>query len=100
MKSHLPLTNEEGEVRELTRDDFKRARPAAEVLPGILGAELAAEILKRKRGQRGVQKRPTKEPALIRYSKEVLEYFRATGPGWQTRMDKVLKEWVEQHNSR
>jgi uncharacterized protein (DUF4415 family) len=82
---------------EWTETDFKRARPAAEVLPEIMGADLAAEMLKRKRGQRGVQKRPTKEPAMIRYSREVLEYFRATGPGWQSRIDKVLKEWVEQH---
>jgi uncharacterized protein (DUF4415 family) len=82
---------------EWTETDFKRARPAAEALPEIMGADLAAEMLKRKRGQRGVQKRPTKEPAMIRYSREVLEYFRATGPGWQSRIDKVLKEWVEQH---
>ena len=30
----------------------------------------------------------------IRYSPEVLEYFRATGDGWQSRMDSVLKEYV------
>lgn len=30
----------------------------------------------------------------IRYSPEVLDYFRATGEGWQSRMDGVLKEYV------
>lgn len=97
MKSRLPLTNEEGDVRELTREDFKRARPAREVLPEILGSEVAAELLKRKRGQRGSQKKPIKEPVTVRYSREVIDYFRSTGPGWQTRMDAVLREWVTRH---
>ena len=30
----------------------------------------------------------------IRYSAEVLEYFRASGEGWQARMDGVLMEYV------
>ena len=30
----------------------------------------------------------------VRYSPEVLEYFKSTGAGWQSRMDGVLKEYV------
>lgn len=30
----------------------------------------------------------------IRFSPEVLAYFRATGKGWQTRIDAALKEWI------
>jgi len=45
---------------------------------------------KRKPGQRGAQKKPTKEPVTIRYSRDVLEYSRATGPGWQSRIDAAL----------
>lgn len=30
----------------------------------------------------------------VRYSPEVVAFFRATGSGWQTRMDEALKEWV------
>jgi uncharacterized protein (DUF4415 family) len=37
----------------------------------------------------------TKQPISIRLSPEVLEYFKATGPGWQTRIDQVLREYVE-----
>ena len=36
MKWPLPLTDEDGEVRELTPDDLKRMRPAVEVLPPLL----------------------------------------------------------------
>ena len=30
----------------------------------------------------------------IRLSPEVLEHFREGGPGWQSRIDAVLLEWV------
>ncbi len=37
----------------------------------------------------------------VRYSPEVVDFFRATGDGWQSRMDGVLKEYVARHsNSR
>jgi uncharacterized protein (DUF4415 family) len=28
---------------------------------------------------------------------EVLDYFRATGPHWQSKMDEVLKQWIQEH---
>lgn len=87
------LTDKSGEVRELTRRDIKKFRPAGEVLPTAL-----LEVLpRRKRGQRGTQKMPTKESVTVRYSREVLEYFRSTGAGWQSRIDEALREWVAQH---
>ncbi|ENW5050134.1 BrnA antitoxin family protein [Salmonella enterica] len=33
----------------------------------------------------------------IRYSPEVVDAFRATGSGWQTRMNAALKDWLRQH---
>ncbi len=74
---------------ELTEEWFARARPATEVLPELFGAEAVAHLLKPKRGRppKAARKRATN----IRLSPEVLAYFRATGPGWQTRVDEVLK---------
>ena len=60
-------------------------------------AEFWAEGKVRLPGQRGPQKRATKVPITIRYSPEVVDYFRATGEGWQTRMNDALREYVEQH---
>ena len=37
----------------------------------------------------------TKQPVSIRLSPEVVEYFKSTGKGWQTRVDEVLKAYVE-----
>ena len=38
-----------------------------------------------------------KQLVSVRYSPEVLAYFRSTGEGWQSRMDGVLREYVERH---
>ena len=40
----------------------------------------------------------TKERITIRLSQEVVEQFRASGDGWQTRMDSALKEWLKTHS--
>ncbi|MCC7278760.1 MAG: BrnA antitoxin family protein [Chromatiaceae bacterium] len=39
----------------------------------------------------------TKERITIRLSRDVVDRFRATGPGWQTRMDAALKAWLASH---
>ena len=36
-----------------------------------------------------------KQLVSIRYSPEVLDYFRSSGAGWQSRMDAFLREYVE-----
>jgi len=36
----------------------------------------------------------------VRYSPEVLSYFRSTGEGWQSRMDGVLQEYVVKQSTR
>jgi uncharacterized protein (DUF4415 family) len=49
------------------------------------------------RKARGKNKNPTKEQVAIRLDPEVLAAFRAKGPGWQTRMNTALKEWLVAH---
>ena len=88
MPKSKPLIDAEDEVRELTAADMKHFRPAKEVLPGSLLAKLK---------RRGPQKTPTKERITIRLSPEVVRRFRATGEGWQARVDAALKEWLKSH---
>ena len=38
-----------------------------------------------------------KTPISIRLSSEVVSFFKATGKGWQTRMDEVLQNYVAKH---
>lgn len=73
---------------EWTAGDFKKALPAREALP----ASLLQKV-----GVRGPQKAPTKELISIRLSREVVESFRASGEGWQVRIDRALKEWLRTH---
>jgi uncharacterized protein (DUF4415 family) len=50
---------------------------------------------------RGRPKSPNpKQLVSVRYSAEVLEYFRSTGEGWQSRMDGVLRAYVTRHSRR
>lgn len=42
----------------------------------------------------------TKQLVSVRYSPEVLAYFKSTGEGCQSRMDRVLREYVIRHSRR
>ena len=91
MSKPKPLIDEAGDVRELTLVDIQLFKPINEAgLPGSLMKKL---------GVRGPQKTPTKVRVSLRLSREVVEYFRATGDGWQTRMDGELLELVHKHKA-
>src|ERR1700726_1101449 len=70
---------------EWTKEDFARARPASEVVPEIVTAY---------RRVRGPQKRPTKRLVSLRLDPDVIEHFRARGPGWQARINNTLRKAV------
>lgn len=57
------------------------------------GGGVAATIQALRR-TRGPNKNPTKEQVAIRFDRDVLTAFRSAGPGWQTRMNTALKEWL------
>jgi len=45
---------------------------------------------------RGRPKSPNRKLLVsVRYSPEVVAYFKSTGEGWQSRMDGVLRKYVE-----
>lgn len=68
-----------------------KARPAREVLPEIFGARTAAAMLK----PRGRPKSSDAKIAIsLRLPPDTLARWKATGPGWQTRMVDVLRESV------
>lgn len=70
---------------EMTAEEFSRLRPFS-------------ELLAEKRMGRPPKERP-KEQVTLRYDAEVIEAFRATGRGWQTRMNDALKDWLKTHSS-
>jgi len=76
----------------------RASRPDADN-PEWTEAMAAAAVLQRK-----LRGRPraavTKQRTTLRLSREVLEQFRATGPGWQTRIDAALSDWLEGRGRR
>lgn len=38
-----------------------------------------------------------KEQVAIRFDRDVVQAFRATGKGWQTSMNDALKDWLRTH---
>ena len=90
MQNSRPLTTPAGEVRDdLTDEGLARFRPASEVLPAALLAKL--------RSPGRPKAEVTKERITIRLSPDVLSAFRASGSGWQTRMDAALRDWLRDH---
>lgn len=73
---------------EWTDADFAHARPARELLP----SRLYQAAVKRYRGQRGPQKTAIKKPVTLRLDADIVAGYRATGPGWQSRMNDVLRK--------
>lgn len=82
---------------EWTQADFVGARSAAEVLPDIFPPAVAAAMLQPKRGRPAAAN--PKTHVNIRLDAEVVEAFRATGRGWQTRINSALKDWLKTHPS-
>jgi len=70
----------DAENPEWTDEVFNKAKPASKVMPKLIG--------------RGKQKKPVKVSTTIRLSNEVISYFKSDGKGWQSRIDSVLKEYV------
>ena len=70
----------------LTDEELRQMRPFREVFP-----ELAAKIDETLKPTRGAQKAPTKEMISLRVDREVLAAYRASGPGWQARMNDALR---------
>ncbi len=91
MVSRLPVIDEDGEVSDLSEVDATLFRPAHEVLPLSLQTRLGMT-------PRGPQKAPTKVATTIRLSPDVAQAFKASGRGWQTRIDAALKDWLRTHS--
>lgn len=83
----LPTPEEDAAITTAAQAD-------PDALP-LTDAEWAAVMPKVRRGRRLAA--VTKERITIRLSRDVVETFRASGDGWQTRVDTALKDWLKTH---
>ena len=75
---------------EWSEKEMREAQPLMDLLP-----PKTAEVLRRRRGQRGPQQSPTKELISLRVDRDVVAAYRATGVGWQTRANEALKAYAK-----
>ncbi|WP_321940081.1 BrnA antitoxin family protein [Paraburkholderia sp. J8-2] len=68
---------------EVPADEIKAMRPFS-------------ELLAQKRMGRPPKENP-KEQVSVRYDSDIVAAFRATGDGWQTRMNDALRTYLTEH---
>lgn len=71
---------------EWTEQDFKNARPFAEVFPEL------TESIRRARGRPALEN--PKKQVTLRLDSEVVAKYRASGRGWQSRINDILRKAV------
>ena len=85
-----------------TDAENRKIRAAAKIDPDA--SLLTEDQLKAMVPLKSLRGRPKSDNAKllisIRYSPEVITYFRNTGEGWQARMVGVLQDYVAKQNSR
>lgn len=92
----MPIKSKSGRIFDLPTPE-----EVAEIRAGIAAdpdtCELSAQAMQQLRPVGRPKATITKQPVSIRLSPEVVAYFKATGQGWQSRMNQVLQEWIKAH---
>ena len=77
--------DDKDDAPELTRDLMKQAQRGRNVLPEAVLAQF-------RRGPGRPPANNPKVPVSIRLDKDVVDHFKATGEGWQTRINSILRD--------
>lgn len=91
------LIDDDGEVRELTKEDFATFGPFSG-----LPLDVQEKLLAINRGPvtfRAVPDEPKKKTVSIALSSDVLAKFEAKGEGWESKVDEALREWLDEHKA-
>lgn len=80
------------DARELDDEWFANALPAREFFAPAVYEKLCAMR------QRGPKDKPLKVPTTIRFDADVLAALKASGKGWQTRVNEAVKDWLKTHS--
>ena len=96
----MSKTSKRSSIRMPSVEEDKAIVAAAKMDPDA--QPLSARRLKKMVPLKSARGRPksTKKKLLVsvRYSPEVVAYFKSTGDGWQSRMDSVLLKYVARHS--
>jgi len=81
---------------ELAQEWFKEAKPASVTF----APETYAALVDMKRSRGRPKADETKVFTAIRLDADLLEAFKATGKGWQTRVNAALRQYITEHPLR
>ena len=86
------LIDNDGEVHELTDADFALMKPFSSLPPDLQQSLLAIK-------RRNVTAEPEEEQVPVKVSRSVVDRFRAEGADWETKVDRALREWLDDHQA-
>lgn len=105
-KFHIPDAAEDAALTKAAESDtdnlpltdaqLKRMRPARDALPAMVGEKAAAAVL-RGPGRPSMPIDQHKVRTTIRLDPDLVDAFKGTGDGWQSRMNDALREWASSH---
>lgn len=99
MRARGEILTDGNRVSNFTEDEIERM--AMEDPDNFLKSEKDWErAIIHRPGTRGPQKAPTKKQIAIRLSPDVVEDFKSTGAGWQSRIDDALRTYLKEHPLR
>lgn len=72
---------------EWTEDEFRKAKPFRDALPGLAAA---MDRAKARRGRPAVDN--PKQQISVRLDPDIIRHYKASGSGWQARMNDDLRK--------
>jgi len=96
VKDTADWTDDDGEVRELIAEDFKRMKPFSSLPP-----DLQHTLREIQRGNVTFRPEPDsdskEERVPVKLSRSVVERFQASGTEWESKVDAALRQWLDEH---
>jgi len=88
-------TNSKSDWDRVRREAAAGIEPADDPDSPCAAKLMRAEIARVRRGR--VLGSGKKSSATLRFDNDILESFKATGKGWQTRINNALRDWLKEH---
>lgn len=96
MRAARTRGEDKSDIALIRRNALAGVEPADDEHSPDATALMRETLVKRRAGRPPSSQ--TKEQVAVRYSPEVLAAFRASGRGWQTRMNAALADWLKAHS--
>ncbi len=92
------IANALAAASEVPVEDRDNPRTTPADWEGAVASQSLSELREKLAARhRGPGRAPHKIPTTIRFDADVLDALRASGKGWQTRVNEVMKEWLKDH---